>query len=265
MNISMPFGLIGGILKWFWNKITRFWLYKTYKKSHEYKLKQLRLGSFWEKLDNNLEYSIRFATAADCEALKSEIAFRTREGTLKSVTLILEASGCGVRYQQKIELVNLDENTIVVSLDQIPRLDVIKVTDDGIFFSINKTRFINCEVVEDDGYQCKPFDSRISYLMHNWLLNDKWERRWGTIWNCNAIEHAKYEISVYWRLKLGGNNHYSSFLSSARRFSIQYQAQNLLCKILVKPYMLTLQFWLVIHLGFFRLGDGTLIHKKNQN
>ncbi|WP_124234907.1 hypothetical protein [Erwinia psidii] len=264
MNIPTPWSLIGRILKWVWNRVTSFWLLKTYKQSHEYKVKNLRLGSHWEKLGENLEYSLRLASPADHESLKSKVAFRTTKGILKSATLFFEASGNGVRYQQKIELANLDENVIIVSLDQIPKQDLIEASDEGIFFSINEIRFIQCVVTQADDYQCQPFNSRTSHLSHNWLLNDKWEHRWGFLWNCNAIEYAKYEISGYWRWKLGEYRYFLFFQSKPERFSIQSQFRKLLCKVLIHPYMLTFQFWVAIHSGYYRLGDGKLIHKNNQ-
>lgn len=264
MNIPTPWGLISKTLKWIWNKITSFWLLKVYEQSHGYKVKHLQLGSRWEKLGDNLEYSLRLANPADHNSLKSRVAFRSTKETIKNVTLFFEASGNGVRYQQKIELANLDKSVIIVSLDQIPKQDIIKTSDTGIFFTINEFRFIQCVITQEGGYQCQPFNSITSYLTHNWILNDKWVRRWGTVWNCNAIEHAKYEISWYWRWKLGEYRYFLLFQSSSKKFSIQSMSRKLLCKILIHPYMLTLQFWLAIHSGFFRFGDGKLIYKNNQ-
>lgn len=262
MNIPTPWSLIGRTMKWAWNKVTSFWLLKTYKQSHEYKAKRLRLGSHWEKLGEHLEYSLRLANPADHESIKSKVAFRTKKGTLKSAILFFEAVGNGVRYQQKIELVNLNKNAIIVTLDQIPKQDLIELSENGISFTIKEIRFIQCVVTLPDGHQYPPFDSLTSYLSYNWLLNDKWERRWGVLWNCNAIEYAKIEISGYWRWRLGEYYYFSLFHSKSERISIQALFRKLLCKVLIHPYMLTLQFWLAIHFGRYRLGDGRLIHKK---
>ncbi|EPX2831144.1 TPA: hypothetical protein NHV36_006260 [Klebsiella michiganensis] len=264
MNIPTPFSLIGMMLKWVWNKITIFWLFKTYKKSHEYKLKDLRLGSRWEKLGDDLEYSIRLANAADHESLKSKVAFRAAKGMLKNVTLFFEASGSGIRYLQKIELINLDQDLVIVHLDQIPRQDLIEASEAGIFFTINKIRFIQCIVTHIDGYLCPPFDSIPVHLSQNWLLNDKWEQRWGILWNCNAIEQAKYEISGYWRFRLGEYRHFLIYQAEHEKLSMQSQLRKLVCRFLIHPYMLTLQFWLAIHSGCFSLVDGKLIYKNQQ-
>ncbi|KMJ46199.1 hypothetical protein AB204_05225 [Xenorhabdus khoisanae] len=262
MNIPTPWNLIGRILKWAWNQITSFWLLKTYKQSHEYEAKRLRLGSYWEKLGEHLEYSLRLANPADHESIKSKVAFRSKKGTLKSATLFFEAAGNGIRYQQKIELINLDENAIIVTLDQTPKQDMMKSSKPGLFFTIKEIRFVQCVVTLHGNHQCPPFDSLTSYLSHNWLLNDKWERRWGVLWNCNAIEYAKIEISGYWRWRLGEYRYFSLFHSRSERISIQALFRKSLCRVLIHPYMLTLQFWLAIHSGRYRLGDGKLIHKR---
>ncbi|MGQ6089473.1 hypothetical protein ACUNGL_25840, partial [Serratia sp. IR-2025] len=264
MNISPPWSLIGRVMKWCWDKITSFWLLKTYKQSHEYKFKKLRLGSRWEKLGQHLEYSLRLTNPADHESLKSKVAFRTREGMLKSATLFFEAVGNDVRYQQKIELVNLDKNAIIVTLDQIPKQDLIETSEPGLFFTIREIRFIHCVVTHQDDYQCPPFNSMTSHLSYNWLLNDKWKRRWGMLWNYNAIEYAKNEIAGYWRWRLGEYRYFLLFRHESGRVSIQSLIRKSLCKILIHPYMLTLQFWLAIHSGRYRLGDGKLIHKKTK-
>lgn len=265
MNISAPWNLIGKILTWIWNKVTSFWLLKTYQKSHEYKVKNIRLGARWKKLGENIEYSLRLANHADHESLKSKVAFRTTKGMLKAMTLFFEATGNGIRYQQKIELANLDEKAIIVSLEQIPRQVLIEASDAGIFFTINEICFIECVVTLADGYQCQPFNSRKLHISNNWLLNDKWERRWGVLWNCNAIERAKCKIAAYWKWKLGEYRYFLLSQSYHKQFSIQSQIRKLICTMLIHPYMLTLQFWLAIHSGCFMLEDGELIHKNPQN
>jgi hypothetical protein len=70
MSIPTPWGLIGKVIKWGWEKLTRLWLYNTYKKSHEDKQKLQRLGSYWESLDDHLEYSLRLSNPADHEKNK---------------------------------------------------------------------------------------------------------------------------------------------------------------------------------------------------
>ncbi|HAT1513785.1 TPA: hypothetical protein I8W54_002104 [Morganella morganii] len=260
--IPTPISLIVQILKWVWNKITRFWLFKIYKQSHMYYEKHTQLGSHWMKLGEYLEYSLRLATRTDHKSLKSKIAFRSTKETLTSVTLFFEASGGYGRYQQKIELANLDENPIIVTLEQIPKIDLIQASTSGILFTIHEMKLTQCVVITQENHQCSPLESSALHPTHSWLLNDTWKYRWGIFWNCNAIKHAKYEIATYWKWKF---NYYDFFYYEPNRILIQIIPRKLLCKILVHPYMLTLQFWLAVHSGRYEFCDGKLVYKKIKN
>ncbi|MCX8956988.1 hypothetical protein [Erwinia psidii] len=262
MNISMPWSLAGRFFKWIWSKITRLWLLKTYQKSHEYKAKRLRLGARWEPLGKYLEYSLRLSSSADHETVKSRVAFRAKEMLLENVTLYFEASGHGIRYQQKIELVNLDQSVLIVNLDQIPQQELMEVSERGIFFSITEIQFIQCVITLSGGCQQQPFDSKRFSLTYSWFLNDKWVRRWGELWNCNAIEHAKTEIKSYWRWRLGEFRHFSLYDDEIEPYSLNGILRKSLCIFLINHYMITVQFWLAIHSGWYVLGDGKL--KFNQ-
>ncbi|PLR48282.1 hypothetical protein CYR40_06800 [Chimaeribacter arupi] len=258
MNISMPWSLAGSLFKWMWGKITRLWLLKTYQKSHEYKAKRLRLGARWKPLGEYLEYSLRLSSPADHETVKSCVAFRAKETLVDNVTLYFEASGHGIRYQQKIELVNLDQSVLIVYLDQIPQQELMEASERGIFFSITETQFIQCAITLSGGHQQQPFDSIRSCLTYNWLLNDKWVRRWGELWNCNAIEHAKTEMKSYWRWRLGEFKYFSLYSAGLGSYSWSGILRKSLCKLLINHYMITIQFWLAIHSGWYVLGDGKL-------
>lgn len=265
MNISMPWSLAGRLFKWIWGKVTQLWLLKTYQKSHEYEASRHRLGASWEALGEYLEYSLRLSSPADHETVKSRVAFRAKEVLVDKVTLYFEASGHGIRYQQKIELVNLDKSILIVYLDQIPKQELLEVSERGIFFSITETQFIQCVITLSGGHQQQPFDSMKHYLFNNWLLNDKWVRRWGELWNCNAIEHAKTEIKHYWRWRLGEFKYFS--LCSPGRESLPWHGllRKGLCKFLINNYIITIQFWIAIHSGRYILGDGKLELNPRRN
>jgi hypothetical protein len=262
MSIPTPWGLIGKIIKWAWEKLTRFWLYNTYKKSHEDKQKLLRLGSYWESLGDHLEYSLRLSNPAVHEKIKSKLAFRCLHVPLKKVVLFFEARGSGLRYQQKIELKNVDENILIVTLDQIPQDDLLESSERGIFFTINEIQFIDCQLTMMDGKKLPDFDSLTSHLTYNWLLNDKWQRRWGRLWNCNSIEYAELEMSGYFRRRLGDYQYF--ILNSDHDFEITLmgRVRRLLCKAIIHPHVLTALFWLAIHSRRYSLGDGKLKRKK---
>lgn len=262
MSFPTPWSLIGKVIKWGWDKLTRFWLLKTYRKSHEFKQKRLRLGAHWEKLGEHLEYSLRLSNPADHEKIKSRVAFRSPNGAIKNVNMFFEARGSGIRYQQKIELININENILIVTLDRIPQDDLLESSERGIFFTIDEIQFIECHFIFSDSHHSPVFNSLTSHLTYNWLLNDKWKRRWGMLWNCNAIEYAKVEISNYWRCQLGDYRYFVFYSHEQKNFTLEGVIRKRLCKILIHPYALTIQFWLAIHSGFYRFGDGKLIRRK---
>jgi len=262
MSFPTPWSLIGKIIKWGWDKLTRFWLLKTYKRSHEFKQKRLRLGARWEKLGEHLEYSLRLSNPADHGKIKSRVAFRSPNGLIKKANMFFEARGSGIRYQQRIELTNVNENVLIVTLDQIPQDDLLESSERGFFFTIEEIQFLECQVILSNGHHSTVFDSITSHLTYNWLLNDKWKRRWGILWNCNAIEYAKVEISHYWRWRLGDYRHFVFSSHDEKGIAIKGRIYKRLCRILIHPYALTIQFWLAIHSGCYSLGDGKLIRKR---
>lgn len=262
MNFPTPWGLIGKVIKWGWDKLTSIWLLKTYRQSHEFKQKRLRLGAHWKKLGEHLEYSLRLSNPADHEKVKPRVAFRSPNNLVTKASMFFEARGSGIRYQQKIELINIDEKPLVFTLDQIPQDDLLESSERGIFFTIDEIQFLECQLIFSNGHHSPVFNSLTSHLAYNWLLNDKWNRRWGMLWNCNAIEHAKVEISHYWRWRLGDYRHFVFYSNDKKGIAMKGMVLKSLCKILINPYALTIQFWLAIHSGFYSLGDGKLIRKK---
>lgn len=264
MSLTMPWSLAGRLFKWGWEKITRLWLLKTYQKSHEYKFRRNQLGAHWEPLGEHLEYSKRLAHSADDESVKSRVAFRAKGALVENLSLYFEASGHGIRYQQKIDLVNLDQSVLIVNLNQIPRQELMEISKRGIYFSITETQFTQCVVTLRGGKKQPPFDSQRFSLMHGWMFRDTWERRWGVVWNCSAIEDAKKEMKSYWRWRLG---EYSYFSLNHPRFgplTLNSIFRKGLCRLLINPYLITLQFWLAIHSGQYDLGDGRLIFSRKR-
>ncbi|HDR2782462.1 hypothetical protein [Enterobacter sichuanensis] len=264
MSLPMPWSLAGRLFKWGWEKITRLWLLKTYQKSHEYKFRRYHLGAHWKPLGEHLEYSVRLAHSADHESVKSRVAFRTKGALVENLSLYFEASGHGIRYQQKIELANLDQSVLIVNLNQIPRQELMEVSERGIYFSITETKFIQCVITLPGGKKQPSFNSQRFSLMHGWLLRDTWERRWGVVWNCNAIEDAKTEMKSFWRWRLGEYRYFSLNYPSFRPLTLNGMFRKGLCRLLINPHLITLQFWLAIHSGRYTLGDGRLMFSRKR-
>ena len=264
MSLPMPWSLVGRLFKWGWGKITRLWLLKTYQKSHEYTSRRHQLGAHWESLCEHLEYSTRLSHTADHESVKSRVAFRAKGVLVEKLSLYFEASGHGIRYQQKIELVNLDQSMMIVNLDQIPRQELMEISERGIYFSITEIQFTQCVVKLPGGKKQSPFDSQRFSLMHGWMLRDTWERCWGELWNCSAIEDAKEEMKLYWRWRLGEYGYFSLNHPRFGPLTLNGVFRKSLCKLLINPNCITLQFWLAIHSGLYDLGDGRLMFSRKR-
>ncbi|WP_182058327.1 hypothetical protein [Pantoea sp. ME81] len=80
---------------------------------------------------------------------------------------------------------------LIVNLKQITRQKLMEISERGIYFSITETQLTQCVVTLPGGKTQPSFDSQRFSLMHGWVLNDTWERRWGEVWNCTAIDDAK--------------------------------------------------------------------------
>lgn len=261
MNISIPWNLIYRAMRWLWNKITCLWLYETYRQSHDNYLNRSR--PVWCSLCEHVDYSLRLVEPADSSSQKSRIAFRATKGKLEELRLFFEASGDGVRYIQRIEIPDLDENVVVITLDQIPRLYFIDSIDTCPRL-INEIQLTHCVVTFPRGDKTEQFDTLSIFPTHNWL-NDTWENRWGNLWNCNDIRFAKYEVLMYWTWHIMGYSsgicYRSSPLLNKSAPGFNLRLRQLFCKILTHPYMLTLLFWVAFHSGRFHFKDGQLVKK----
>lgn len=151
---------------------------------------------------------------------------------------------------------------LYLAKETVRKLMLVEASERGIFFSITETQFLQCIITLAGGQQQQPFDSIRSHLTYNWLLNDKWVRRWGELWNCNAIEHAKTEMKSYWRWRLGEFKHFSLYCAGLGPYPWNGILRKILCKLLINNHIITVQFWLAVHSGRYVLGDGKL--KLNQ-
>lgn len=145
-----------------------------------------------------MEYSLRFAQLTDKEPRCSRIAFRSKEERLQQVELVFEAIGSGLRYQETLCIHDVNNSPIILTLSNIPTLDVL-ILDDGFAFTVEQYQLKYCTIKLMTGESISIDNSPKYSLMQNWCLNDTWKRRWGIIWNCNAIECARRRIAEYWK------------------------------------------------------------------
>lgn len=246
MAIHIPFGPLRSAVEWLYDRLTKLLLLSTYRQSHELWAKRHRLGAHWTLLGEALEYSLYLAQPSDPEPRTSRIAFRATEDNIESVDLVFEAVGSGIRYQEPIWLHHVDRRPIVRALSSVPSLDVLELSERGLFFTIDSYQIRNCSIRYPDGRSRELADSLEGHLIQNWFLNDLWVNRWSRWWNCNEIRYAKRNIAEYWRFRSGW---------PLRRASI-------LGKIMSARWLVTIQFWLAIWSRLYVMNDDGLLEPR---
>lgn len=263
--MSISISLAGSFLKLvkpLWNIITRLFLLKSYHHSHNLWLKDNLLGTHWYFLDENIEYSLYFSTSTDNFSGGSKIAFRSKERNISGLRLIFEAEGCGIRFQQDINLTDINQTPIIIHLTNVPKIDPIKTDDGGIRFTIEEYCIKNYTTLNEENISSKPFSTHNNNLFNGWALNDEWTYRWDSWWNCNAIKLAKRSIKDYWLFRYGGLKYYDYIYDHNSKNPYRI-IRKMLSKVLTNPSSINIQFWLAIHSKLFYF-DNTGIHLRNE-
>ncbi len=92
-----------------------------------------------------MEYSLRFAHLTDKEPRCSRIAFRSKEERLQQVELVFEAIGSGLRYQETLCIHDVNNSPIILTLSNIPTLDVL-ILEDGFAFTVEQYQLKYCTI-----------------------------------------------------------------------------------------------------------------------
>ncbi|WP_144431147.1 hypothetical protein [Pseudomonas syringae pv. coryli] len=172
MNIPIPINFIVKAMKWTWGCITKLMLQKIYLQSHRKWNARHRLGARWQTLGEHLEYSVRLAQPTDPKPQVSRFAIRSTGSRLETVDLYFEASGAGLRYQDKISAYDVDRSPMIWNLNNIPVQRFLDWPDEGIHFSVEEYQLLNCVVKPWNNQQSFPRNSVRAYLTHNWIMND---------------------------------------------------------------------------------------------
>lgn len=158
---------------------------------------------------------------------------------------IFQAEGAGLRYQDAITVHDLDRSPVVFPLTRIPSQNFLSHLKGDIRFTLESYQFRKCSLALKGG-QVPEFDSLTWHLGHNWLMNDTWNRRWGSFWNCNSITCAKREIEIYWKwgfaTRVG-----SVYTPLPRRGHLKKPFwsfwRGAVVWLMSRPCILTMQFW----------------------
>lgn len=250
--MELPGGLVLRALGWIKDRILLLLYRRTYRRSHLIWLEHHRLGSFWKRCGQHFEYSLHLATITDSEPRQSKIAIRA-EKDLDELTLVFEARSGGARFQERIELLNVNQKPIVWTMAQIPVQDVPMINEDaGIRFTWSEYDISVTKLRLRDGHEVAPFKTRQSHLTHTWFLNSEWTNRWGLYWNLDAIKEAKVHLLHYWISEL-------KYLHFGREISLMQRLRRKLLspvgRVMASDWALSSQFWVAIWSGLFVLNN----------
>lgn len=257
MDLPLPFNLIVKALSWIKQRVTKVLLHKTYVKSHIKWNSRHRLGAWWRPLGEHLEYSYRLAQPTDHHPQVSRLAIRATGQTLANVDFYFEASGAGIRYQDRISACDVNRSPMSWNLTNVPVLKFVGGKLDEIAFSVEEVQLRQCVVTLSSGEILPTCNSMRSYLTQNWLMNDDWAYQWGHWWNCNSIKFAKGELAMYWRWCFGRSRYavYSPYAKKGSRKSILSSMFKILGALMGLSPVITAQFWLAIWSGLCVLDD----------
>ncbi|MCF5747817.1 hypothetical protein [Pseudomonas tremae] len=170
---------------------------------------------------------------------------------MANVDFYFEASGAGIRYQERISVCDVNQTPIIWTLTNVPVLKFIGGEPDGIAFSVEKVQLRQCIVRVSNGEVLPPCNSMRSDLTQSWLMSDNWAYQWGHWWNCNAIKFAKGELAMYWRWWFGHprDTVYTPLTRRRRNKPILTSLLRSLGGLMALPPIVTVQFWLAIWSG----------------
>lgn len=250
--MDFPGGLVLRALGWIKDRMLLLLYLPTYRRSHLIWLKHRRLGNFWRKCGQHFEYSLHLATIADWEPRQSKIAIRA-EKNIDELVLVFEARSGSARFQERIELLNVNPKPIVWTMAQIPVQDVPVISEDaGIRFTWGEYDISVTRLRLHDGHEVTPFKTSQSNLTHTWFLNSERSYRWGLHWNLDAIKEAKVHLHHHWISELK-YLHFGREISSAQR--LRHMLLRPVGRVMTSDWALSFQFWTAIWSGLFVLNN----------
>jgi hypothetical protein len=262
MPLSPPIGALISAVRWFSSAATKKLFLQTFHRSHEIWIKHHRLGTYWNKCGDHIEYSLYLAYFTDPEPRASKIAIRAITENIVSLSMTFEAESDTDRFQEQITMHDVNRKAIVWTLANIPYQNFIGIDHSGCpRFMWDKYRLRNVKIQLQCGQDITLFDSVISHLTHTWAMNSRWEFKWGRFWNLDALQWAKHQLMQYWRFRFGmpAIRVYYPSHSSPRNVSwwqvVRAVTTRPIAWLMATEFACSIQFWLLLWSGLFVLND----------
>ena len=268
MNVPVPFRALWRALQWVWDRLTKRLLLPTYRHSHSLWVSRHRLGAHWTDSHGYFEYSTYIATSADPEPRSSKLAIRTMSDEIDLLELIIEADSGAARYQELVTVVDVTTKPIIYTLVNIPHEELLDVSSEGgVRFSWHSFHVSVRSMRLKSGIEVGPYSSLVAHPTYSWLLNSTWKRRWGVLWNLDAIAWAKGRIGEYWRFAFGMPRVRQLGRSgddTSRLRKLVIFATRPIAGVMASPPLLTMQFWIAIWSGMWRLDPESELRRNSK-
>ncbi|WP_211442454.1 hypothetical protein [Collimonas humicola] len=199
------------------------------------------------------------AQFTDPEPRISRIAFRALHEDIQELTLFFEAESASARFQERIEIRNVNKKPIVWIMTNVPHQDFLRSNEcTGLQFSWDTYRISVTRLKLKNGYEVDPFNALTCHLTHTWFLNSTWKWKWKRFWNLDAIQWAKTRLFEYWHFGFGmpairifGPNGFE--VTTVQRLLIS--ATRPIAWVMSRNWVITFQFWIAIWSGLYVLND----------
>ncbi|GBR47884.1 hypothetical protein [Gluconobacter roseus] len=245
-GIGMVFGPI-------WNRLQKKLFLKTFLWSQDRYNDWRRMGKYWKNIDEMIEYDFRVENEIFCQDSLpfNKIIFRKNKFfSADYFSILIEAQSGNIKFQEHIEIKNMDDSIYYFSLPNIPLMWIDIHEDayctqrlDGITVIIAEAKYKEESVaknVKGPTYRPSGID----------ILNDKWVEKWEKWWNLRAIEECKRNIKLFIQY---------NFVTSYKIYHVNAKEMNntkrniLLLRGMVIFYianhMLSPIFWISVWLG----------------
>lgn len=253
MTLPLPVGLMIRAIGWIKELLLKHLFLSTYVRSHGLWVKRHRLGTHWTECGDYFEYSLYLAQLTDPEPRESKIAIRAISEEIASLSLVLEARSASARFQERIELLNVNRKPLVCKLPNIPYQDVPEFHEQaGPLFSWDDYDISVTSLQLVNGNKMRPFKSMRASLSHTWFLNSRWERRWKCFWNLDAVKEAQLRIYQRWAFQVK-YAYFGRELNLAQGLAVA--AMRPFAWVMAQDWAIAAQFWIAIWSGLYVLND----------
>ena len=244
---------IGTIFGPIWNRLQKKLFLKTFLWSQGNYDNWRKMGEYWKNINEMIEYDFRVENEIFCQESFpfNKIIFRKNKFfSADYFSILIEAQSGNIKFQDHIEIKNMDDSIYYFSLPNIPLMwidihDDVYLTKrlDSISVTIKEARYKEEVVsVNVNGPTYRPSGMDI--------LNDRWVEKWGKWWNLRAIDQCKRNIKSF--IQYNFVTRYKIYHVDAKKINNKIRTVLLLRGMVIfyiANHILSPIFWISVWLG----------------